>query len=61
MTEATGFPWASEVDRYIVWPGQATGYKIGELTILRLRDEAQTALGDQFDLAEFHTVIFTKR
>lgn len=57
MTEATGFAWTSEVERYIVWPGQATGYKVGELTILRLRDEAKIALGDQFDLAEFHTVI----
>ncbi|KAA3658323.1 MAG: DUF885 domain-containing protein [Chloroflexi bacterium] len=48
---------AAEVERYIVWPGQATSYKIGELTILRLRDEAQQTLGDNFDIAEFHTVI----
>ena len=47
----------AEVERYIVWPGQATSYKIGELTILRLRDEAQAALGDQFDIAAFHTLI----
>ena len=47
----------AEVERYIVWPGQATSYKVGELTILRLRDEAQAALGDQFDIAEFHTLI----
>ena len=47
----------AEVERYIVWPGQATSYKIGELTILRLRNEAQAALGDEFDIAEFHTLI----
>ena len=47
----------SEVERYIVWPGQATSYKIGELTMFRLRDEAQQALGGNFDIAEFHTVI----
>ena len=47
----------AEVERYIVWPGQATSYKIGELTILRLRDEAQEALGEQFDIATFHTLI----
>ncbi len=47
----------AEVERYIVWPGQATSYKIGELTILRLREEARQALGDSFDIAEFHTVI----
>lgn len=48
---------ASEVDRYIVMPGQATAYKVGQLTLLRLRDEAEAALGDRFDLREFHTVI----
>lgn len=47
----------AEVERYIVWPGQATSYKIGELTILRLRNEAQEALGDEFDIAAFHTLI----
>ncbi len=45
---------ASEVDRYVVMPGQATSYKIGQLEIIRLRDKARTALGDRFNPREFH-------
>lgn len=44
----------SETDRYIGNPGQALGYKIGQLTILRLREKAQTALGAAFDIRGFH-------
>lgn len=44
----------SEVERYVVWPGQALGYKIGMLRIQQLRNEAETAHGDQFDIREFH-------
>ncbi len=62
MTTHTGIPRSqivTEVERYIVHPGQACAYKVGELHLLQLRQRMQEALGDAFQLADFHHLILS--
>ena len=60
MSEVTGTAESdvvAEIERYITWPGQALGYKLGMLKILSLREHAISELGDKFDLSAFHDVV----
>ena len=63
MMEATGDTRDSivtEVERYCVWPGQASSYMVGRTNIIRLRTDAKTKLGDKFDLKAFHDQILLR-
>jgi uncharacterized protein (DUF885 family) len=60
MIEKTGMSAADvtrEIERYVVWPGQATGYKVGQLAILKMRERAERELGERFDIKGFHEVV----
>ena len=50
---------ASEIDRYVVLPGQATSYMVGQLKLVELRDKARTALGARFDPKAFHNAVLS--
>lgn len=63
MLENTGLSEieaTAEVERYIVWPGQACSYKIGQLKILELRERARLRLGENFDIKKFHNVLLSQ-
>ena len=60
MKKTTGMSDAevvSEIERYIVWPGQACSYKVGMLKILELREKALAEMGDDFDIRDFHSAV----
>ncbi len=57
MQENLGWSSNNEIDRYIVWPGQACSYTIGRLKIQELRDKAKKELGPRFDLKDFHMTL----
>lgn len=60
MAQNTGMALSdvtAEIERYMVWPAQALGYKIGMLKMLELREKAKNELGDKFDIRDFHDVV----
>ena len=50
----------NEIDRYLIMPGQALAYKIGQLKLLELKQRAKNQLGDQFDIKEFHHTVLSQ-
>ncbi len=60
MADTTGMAMTdvvSEIERYIVWPGQALAYKVGMIKIMELRAKSKQALGDRYDIKDFHNVV----
>ena len=60
MKKTTGMSDAevvSEIERYIVWPGQACSYKVGMIKILDLRERAKDQMADSFDIRDFHSAV----
>jgi uncharacterized protein (DUF885 family) len=57
MQDNLGWSSNNEIDRYIVWPGQACSYTVGKLEIKELRDRARNQLGSKFDLKDFHMTL----
>jgi len=57
MEDNLGWAAETEIDRYIVWPGQACSYNLGKVYIRDLREKARKKMGSRFDLKKFHTVV----
>jgi uncharacterized protein (DUF885 family) len=57
MEDNLGWSSESEIDRYIVWPGQACSYTVGKLKIMELRERSKKELGSKFDLKDFHMTV----
>lgn len=60
MADVTGNPESTcvaEIERYMAWPGQALGYKLGQLRLLSLRERMRRAQGDRFDVRRFHAIV----